>query len=87
MSSFILLSWIEALEISLLSIFIVFVILYAITIVIGLFKHIDSKPEETKIPVSLDDEDRVVAALVASIEYRNEYKTDFVIKSIKELKS
>ncbi len=41
---------------------------------------------DNKIDVNLDDEDAVVALLVASIDYRNEIKKDFKVKSIKEIK-
>lgn len=40
----------------------------------------------SKIDVDLNDEDAVVALLVASIDYRNEIKKDFKVKSIKEIK-
>lgn len=41
---------------------------------------------EQKQNVDLSDEDAVVAALVASIDYRNEIKKDIKVVSIKEIK-
>ncbi len=37
-------------------------------------------------PLDLSDEDAVVAALVASIDYRNQVKKDIKVISIKEIK-
>ncbi len=49
------------------------------------------KPEvkpvaKTNNPLNLDDEDAVVAALVASIDFRNQIKKDVKVVSIKEIK-
>ena len=41
---------------------------------------------QTKTPLNLEDEDAVVAALVASIDYRNQIKKDVKVVSIKEIK-
>lgn len=41
---------------------------------------------ENKQNANLSDEDAVVAALVASIDYRNEIKKDIKVVSIKEIK-
>ena len=41
---------------------------------------------EQKQNADLSDEDAVVAALVASIDYRNEIKKDIKVVSIKEIK-
>ncbi len=50
-----------------------------------------TKPEvkqvaPTKNPLNLNDEDAVVAALVASIDYRAKTKKDIRVVSIKEIK-
>jgi Na+-transporting methylmalonyl-CoA/oxaloacetate decarboxylase gamma subunit len=86
----------EGLEISLFSIFIVFLLLSIVTLAISLLKHItvkekpQAKKEEKTItkPISLSDikdEDMMVAALVASIDYYNEIKKDVRVVSIKEI--
>jgi Na+-transporting methylmalonyl-CoA/oxaloacetate decarboxylase gamma subunit len=86
----------EGLEISLFSIFIVFLLLSIVTLAISLLKHItvkektQAKKEEKTItkPISLSDikdEDMMVAALVASIDYYNEMKKDVRVVSIKEI--
>lgn len=41
---------------------------------------------KTKTPLDLNDEDAVVAALVASIDFRNQIKKDVKVVSIKEIK-
>jgi glutaconyl-CoA/methylmalonyl-CoA decarboxylase subunit delta len=77
----------EAFEISILSIFIVFLILYFVSLLVGLLKHLTLKPKEKKFGIEdIKDEDMMVAALVASIEYRQTHQTDFKIKSIREIK-
>jgi Na+-transporting methylmalonyl-CoA/oxaloacetate decarboxylase gamma subunit len=86
----------EGLEISLFSIFIVFLLLSIVTLAISLLKHIavEEKPKTKTIektitkPISLSDikdEDMMVAALVASIDYYNEIKKDVRVVSIKEI--
>ena len=86
----------EGLEISLFSIFIVFLLLSIVTLAISLLRHIaikeepKTKPIETKVskPLSLSDikdEDMMVAALVASIDYYNEIKKDVRVVFIKEI--
>jgi Na+-transporting methylmalonyl-CoA/oxaloacetate decarboxylase gamma subunit len=86
----------EGLEISLFSIFIVFLLLSIVTLAISLLRHIaikeepKIKPIEKKVskPLSLSDikdEDMMVAALVASIDYYNEIKKDVRVVSIKEI--
>ncbi len=41
--------------------------------------------EKSNKPVEIDDEDKMVAVLVASIDYRNEIKKDVKVVSVKEL--
>lgn len=78
----------EALEISLLSIVIVFLILYFVAFLISLLKYLVNKPAEKKFSVEdIKDDDMMVAMLVASIDYRQTHQTDFRIKSVKEIKS
>lgn len=44
-------------------------------------------PQNTnKVAVDLNDEDAVVATLVASIDYRQQTKKDFKVISVKEIK-
>lgn len=43
-------------------------------------------PEKTINPLNLEDEDAVVASLVASIDFRNQIKKDVKVVSIKEIK-
>lgn len=86
----------EGLLISLFSILIVFLLLGVVALSIGLLKYIVvetkkeiSKPHEVikkAITISdIKDEDMMVAALVASIDYYNEIKKDVRIISIKEI--
>ena len=50
-------------------------------------QSVSKQPQiEQKQNVDLSDEDAVVAALVASIDYRNEIKKDIKVVSIKEIK-
>lgn len=88
--------------ISILSILLVFAILaiiIAITFFVGKgiekysLKTVSENQSVAKQPqieqkqnVDLSDEDAVVAALVASIDYRNEIKKDIKVVSIKEIK-
>ena len=91
----ILTSFLQSLEISVFSIVIVFVILYLVTLSVELLKKtqktIIEKPVITPEPdiQSMDqitDEDMMVAALVASIDYREQTKTNVRVRSIKEIK-
>ena len=41
--------------------------------------------EKSNKPVEIDDEDKMVAVLVASIDYQNEIKKDVKVVSVKEL--
>ena len=44
-------------------------------------------PQTTNsVPVDLNDEDAVVATLIASIDYREKTKKDFKVISVKEIK-
>ena len=81
-------------------VFAILAIIIAITFFVG--KGIEKYPNKTskessEIPVAkvedsvkqnadLSDEDAVVAALVASIDYRNQVKKDIKVISIKEIK-
>lgn len=75
-------------------VFAVLLVLIGVTYLI--FKLLDlfesrKKKEEPKVeekvvkPVEIDDEDKMVAVLVASIDYRNEIKKDVKVVSVKEL--
>lgn len=47
----------------------------------------DNAPrEEIKESLDLNDEDKVVAALIASIDYRNETKKNIQVLSVREVK-
>lgn len=50
-------------------------------------KDVEHKVEEKSVvkPVEINDEDKMVAVLVASIDYRNEIKKDVKVVSVKEL--
>ena len=90
-------NFLEGLEISFFSIIIVFLLLGFVALSISLLKYIiviETKPaikktnETVNKPLSLkdiEDEDMMVAALVASIDYYNEIKKDVYVKSIKEI--
>lgn len=85
---------------SLFCIVVVYAMLYLLTLVVRPFKFIKDKTEpqepeieETPAPIvkpfgieDIQDEDMMVAALVASIDARETLKTDVVIKSVKEIK-
>jgi hypothetical protein len=90
----------ETLLIALVCIIIVFLMLALLWGIVSLFRFLP-KPKEKVVeekttpvkslerkPISVEDikdEDMMVAALVASIEYRNEVKEDVRVVSIKEL--
>jgi len=85
----------EGITISLFSILIVFLILFFISMVIESLKHIqlkEKKPvivQEVKKKISIEDikdEDMMVAALIASIDYQQVTKGDVQVVSIKEIK-
>lgn len=84
----------DGLFISIFSICVVFLIILLISLVIHLFKYFREKPItiipelETKKILSIEDivdEDMMVAALVASIDYQNITKGDVRVISIEEL--
>ena len=84
--------------IALLSIVMVFVVLLVIIILTDLISKIVGKDdvvkEETTVtqtvssspasPLNINDEDAMVACLVASIDYRNETKKNIQVISVKE---
>ncbi len=82
----------DGLFMSLLSIIIVFLILYLLTLSVSLIKErkkaIEPAPVE-KTPIlsieDIKDEDMMVAVLTASIDYRNDCKTDVRLLSVKEI--
>ena len=74
---------------------IVFLILFFISMVIESLKHIELKEkkplivQEVKKKISIEDikdEDMMVAALIASIDYQQVTKGDVQVVSIKEIK-
>lgn len=82
----------NGLVMSLLSIIIVFIILYLLTLPVDLFKNLKDKPIDSIIskPKALklediSDPDMMVAALVASIDYQESTKKDIRLVSIKEI--
>lgn len=88
-------SFSEGISISIFSMLIVFLILFFISIVIESLKHIQIKEkkqiqyEEVKKKLSIDDikdDDMMVAALIASIDYQQVTKGNVQVVSIKEIK-
>ncbi len=81
--------------VAIILVFVVLLILIGVTYLI--FKLLDlfgsrKKQEESKTevksvaePVEINDEDKMVAVLVVSIDYRNEIKKDVKVVSVKEL--
>ncbi len=81
--------------VAIILVFVVLLILIGVTYLI--FKLLDlfgsrKKKEEPKAevksvaePVEINDEDKMVAVLVVSIDYRNEIKKDVKVVSVKEL--
>jgi Na+-transporting methylmalonyl-CoA/oxaloacetate decarboxylase gamma subunit len=50
-------------------------------------KPVATAPQSTNtVPVNLDDEDAIVATLVASIDFRQQTKKDIKVISVKEIK-
>lgn len=86
-------TFLESIEVSLISVVIVFSILYLLTVIVSFVsKQLKEKiiplPNPNPVPFSIEDikeEDMMVAALVASIDYQNETKGDVVVTSIKEI--
>ena len=88
----------EGLSITLFSILIVFIILGLIALSIQSLKYFQSEPkikkhvlkakDEKRFDIAdIKDEDMMVAALVASIDYYDEIKKDVRVLSIKEIKT
>lgn len=84
----------ETLEVTIISMLIVFSILIILSIVVGLFKYlpksdrINKKYKRKKRSfVNFDkmDEDMQVAALIATIDYREQVKCEVRLKSIKRI--
>jgi len=85
----------DGLFISIFSIIVVFLIILLVSVVIKLFQYFEEKPLikqeqiETKKVLRIEDitdEDMMVAALVASIDYQDSIKGDVRVTSIKEIK-
>lgn len=84
----------QALLISVVSIVTVFLILAIICGCVSLLKFIKVKKVDEPVvmfskPLTMEDitdEDMMVAALIATIDYRQEVKTDVRLKSIREIK-
>jgi len=85
----------EGLSITIFSVLIVFLILFFISIVIESLKHIqlkEKKPviiQDIKKKITIEDikdEDMMVAALIASIDYQQVTKGDVQVLSIQEIK-
>ena len=82
--------------IALLSIVMVFVVLLVIIVLTELISRLAGKDEEQEetqetftstkeaLPLNINDEDALVACLVASIDYRNETKKNIQVISVKE---
>lgn len=85
----------DGLFISIFSITIVFLIIILISVVIKLFQYFREKPVNIVVPIEpkkvlriedITDEDMMVAALIASIDYQSSIKGDVRVTSIKEIK-
>lgn len=85
----------EGFFISIFSILVVFITLYGLTVIVSLFKNIKEEKTVEILPSTIvkpfgiediTDELMMVAAIVASIEAKEEYNTDIRITSIKEIK-
>ena len=86
----------EGLIISVFSIAIVFLLLTFIALAIQSLKYVHDKPEQAASPIAkaivkpfelsdIKDENMMVAALIASIDYYNETKEDVRVISVKEI--
>lgn len=88
----ILTSLLDALGLSLFSIVMVFVLLLLVTIIVeGLKDQAKKKPpvvstNQASDSVEIKDEDMLVAVLVATIDYREETKSNIIVKSVKEIR-
>ena len=84
----------DGIFISIFSIIIVFLILFLIILVVNSLQQMNTKPKPIIKPTvekifSMDDikdEDMMVAALVASIDYQEITHTDVKVSSIREIK-
>ena len=85
-------TFMDGLKITLPSIIIVFIILIILSFSISFFKYLpkDKVIEKTKkrknIKKTNDDEDEMIAMLMASILSKDEFSGDIKIKSIKRIK-
>lgn len=85
----------ETLQITIMSMGIVFLVLVLLMCVVYLFKyipnieHIDTKfrkrPKPTFTPFEEMDEDMQVAVLVATVDYQKKTKKDVKLKSIRKI--
>ncbi len=85
----------ETLEITIISMIIVFSILILLSFVLSLFKYLPTSERITKkykrkkrrtfVNFGKMDEDMRVAALVATIDYREEVKMEVRLKSVKRV--
>lgn len=88
----ILTSLLDALGLSLFSIVMVFVLLLLVTAIVeGLKDQAKKKPpvvstHQASDSVEIKDEDMLVAVLVATIDYREETKSNIIVKSVKEIR-
>lgn len=88
----ILTSLLDALGLSLFSIVMVFVLLLLVTVIVeGLKDQVKKKPpvvstHQASDSVEIKDEDMLVAVLVATIDYREETKSNIIVKSVKEIR-
>jgi len=92
----VLFRFLDGVLISLFSIFIVFLLLIILMLLLYSFRFIKEPKDPKNVVIPLEkkftindikDKDMMVAALVASIEYRNHVKEDVFIKSIKEIQT
>jgi len=89
------LTFLETLEITIISMVIVFSILILLSLVLSLFKYLPTSDRITKkykrkkrrsfVNFDKMDEDMRVAALVATIDYREEVKMEVRLKSVKRV--
>ncbi|MFW5889173.1 MAG: hypothetical protein ACOCUD_02210 [Bacillota bacterium] len=78
-------TFIDGLLFSLLSILIVFTLIIIITVLISPLKNLSNKKHTTNDTRKIKDYDMLVAALIASIEFRETTKKEPFLKSIKEI--
>lgn len=89
------LTFYETLQITLISMLIVFSILILLSLIVSLFKYLPESKRITKkykrkkkrsfVNFDKMDEDMRVAALIATIDYREEIKSEVRLKSIKRI--